>query len=690
MVRVSLLVLAAAAHVASGWIAPRSLIRPLGLKTGLRTAADDANEDDDDAVDDDDNEVITMESLPELLQQQIIEAISRSRPSSGRGAKKLNGAVSLDGDGAPSLFVFADDEEEKDDDDEEEDEEEEDDDDESPFMMIPPVASKAKKKTTEKKRSAALERISRFDLRPRQVREHLDRYVVRQDDAKKVLSVAICDHYNVVRRCLSDASERAAEYSKPNILLLGPSGSGKTYIMRTLAKLLGVPFVKADATKFTETGIVGEDAEDLVRNLVEQADGDVELAQYGIIYVDEVDKLCRGEQGGTSTTGAGGATVGGGARGVQNTFLKVMEETEISVNKQSGMIPEIFLGGKPAQPARVSTKHVLFIFSGAFTGLDERLKRKHEQRSMGFGLEAAGGDDGLTDDGVPKSFLKKATSSDFVDAGLETEFIGRIPVRVAVDPLGARDLELILLQSEGSVLRQYERDFAGYGVDLEVTRDAIAAVAAEAAEEKTGARGLVTVLERTFRDFKYELPCAGATKLVCDASTVADPARTLAAALDAAKRDDRDAVRRADARRFEEQFAFDHAPLTVAIDAAAEDFLLAEAAAFPERSVRGVATARLLDDAALVDALSAIAKRTKASHFDVTLDLLLDKRATLDAWLAKAEADHPEPEGGDDDDAGAEPVPVASASSDDDDDDADEAEEAADALRRFLAEGAQV
>jgi hypothetical protein len=262
-------------------------------------------------------------------------------------------------------------------------------------------------------------------------------------------------------------------------------------------------------------------------------------------------------------------------------------------------------------------------------------------------------------------------------------------VRVAVDPLGARDLELILLQSEGSVLRQYERDFAGYGVDLEVTRDAIAAVAAEAAEEKTGARGLVTVLERTFRDFKYELPCAGATKLVCDASTVADPARTLAAALDAAKRDDRDAVRRADARRFEEQFAFDHAPLTVAIDAAAEDFLLAEAAAFPERSVRGVATARLLDDAALVDALSAIAKRTKASHFDVTLDLLLDKRATLDAWLAKAEADHPEPEGGDDDDA--EPAPVASASSDDDDDDdADEAEEAADALRRFLAEGAQV
>ena len=172
------------------------------------------------------------------------------------------------------------------------------------------------------------------------MREHLDRYVVRQADAKKVLSVAVCDHYNVVRRCLADEKEKKAEYSKPNILLLGPSGSGKTYIMRTLARLLGVPFVRADATKFTETGIVGEDAEDLVRQLVEQADGDVELAQYGIIYVDEVDKLCRGEQGPTS--GSQGVP---GNRGVQNTFLKVMEETEISIQKQSGMIPQIFLGG---------------------------------------------------------------------------------------------------------------------------------------------------------------------------------------------------------------------------------------------------------------------------------------------------------------------------------------------------------
>ena len=604
----------------------------------------EANDDGDD--NDGDDAVIGLDSLPDELQSQIVEAIARSRLRDG----KAEGVISTNEDGAASLFLFGNEDEEvtlekTDTDDEDED------DDDQPFVVL---GDRKRKQKKAKDKSEALSRIARFDLRPREVREHLDRYVVRQADAKKVLSVAVCDHYNVVRRCLADENEKKAEYSKPNILLLGPSGSGKTYIMRTLARLLGVPFVRADATKFTETGIVGEDAEDLVRQLVEQADGDVELAQYGIIYVDEVDKLCRGEQGPTS--GQGGVP---GNRGVQNTFLKVMGETEISIQKQSGMIPQIFLGGGDAAPQRISTKHVLFIFSGAFTGLDERLKQKHVPKNMGF-LGGDHHDEEDDEDDVPKSYLKQATSADFVDAGLETEFIGRIPVRVAVDPLGARDLELVLLQSEGSVLRQYERDFEGYGVDLTVSRDAVASIAQKAAEEKTGARGLVTVLERTFREFKYELPCAGITELHCDAATVENPRATLDRLLEGVS-EQRDDVRKADAARVEAEFFALHS-LNVTLGDSLVDFLMAEAKAHPERSVRGLC-APLLDDTSLAAALHTIQKRT-GSIPALPLELLLDREATVKRWLD----DLPEAEAEDDDsdDEDDDAKPVASASSEDD------------------------
>ena len=361
-----------------------------------------------------------------------------------------------------------------------------------------------------------------------------------------------------------------------------------------------------------------------------------------------------------------------------------MEETDIAVNKQSSMIPEIFLGGKAPQPARVSTKHVLFIFSGAFTALDARLRKEAHPTTIGFGEVA---DDAVEDgdaESPPESFLKTATSSDFVAAGLETEFVGRIPVRVAVDPLGTRDLEEILLKSEGSVLRQYERDFRGYGVDLEVTRAAVAEIAKRASEEKTGARGLVTALERTFRDVKYEVPCAGLSRFVCDAAAVADPASALAALL-ASTAQNRAAVRRADARRFEADFGFDHAPLAVALSAAAEDFLVAEAEADAERSLRGIATEKLLDDATLPAALKRIAKRTGETHFELSLDLVLDKSATLAALEADAERRFPEPIPADSSDA--EDGGDGDGDGDDGDGDGDgEAtdEDAAASLRRFL------
>ena len=502
--------------------------------------------------------------------------------------------------------------------------------------------------------------------KPKQIKAALDEHCIGQDEAKKALAVAVHNHYKRIQSGLTGKTKSDnkiittntdgddIEIEKSNILLLGPTGSGKTLLARTLARMLDVPFAIADATTLTEAGYVGDDVENIVLRLLQAADYDVKRAQIGIIYVDEVDKLCRGEQGPTS--GQGGVP---GNRGVQNTFLKVMEETEISIQKQSGMIPQIFLGGGDAAPQRISTKHVLFIFSGAFTGLDERLKQKHVPKNMGF-LGGDHHDEEDDEDDVPKSYLKQATSADFVDAGLETEFIGRIPVRVAVDPLGARDLELVLLQSEGSVLRQYERDFEGYGVDLTVSRDAIAVIAKKAADEKTGARGLVTVLERTFREFKYELPCAGITELHCDAATVENPRATLDRLLEGVS-EQRDDVRKADAARVEAEFFALHS-LNVTLGDSLVDFLMAEAKAHPERSVRGLC-APLLDDTSLAAALHTIQKRT-GSIPALPLELLLDREATVKRWLD----DLPEAEAEDDDsdDEDDDAKPVASASSEDD------------------------
>ena len=363
-----------------------------------------------------------------------------------------------------------------------------------------------------------LKRIKEFNLKPREIRDHLDRFVIQQSEAKKVLSVAICDHYNHVRECLSNPDLRERDYAKQNILLLGPTGVGKTYLMRCIARLIGVPFVKADATKFSETGYVGGDVEDLVRDLVKAADGDTELAQYGIVYIDEIDKIA------TSSIAGGGRDVSG--RGVQINLLKLMEETDVNLQSQNDLaaqmqaLMDLQRSGRPRKRS-INTRHILFIVSGAFDKLAEQVKRRIQSSQIGF---ASAGKERPAHD---SEFLRLAQSRDIIDFGMEPEFVGRLPVRVACQALTPPDLEKILLTSEGSILAQYRADFAGYGIDFEITSDAVSEVARRAHEENTGARGLMTVLERVFRDFKFELPSTSIKTFRIDGATVATPSETL-------------------------------------------------------------------------------------------------------------------------------------------------------------------
>ena len=367
-----------------------------------------------------------------------------------------------------------------------------------------------------------------FNATPKQIKAHLDRFVIQQDEAKKTLAIAVCDHYNHVNRVhrLEKENPEAAsqiEYTKGNVLLLGPTGVGKTYLVKHIAELIGVPFVKADATKFSETGYVGGDVEDLVRDLVQKADGNVELAQYGIIYIDEIDKIA-------TSSNLTGRDVSG--RGVQTTLLKLMEETEVPLRNPMDLQSQLqsaleFQRRGKAKKELINTRHILFICSGAFDRLKEQVERRLRRASIGFG-----------DAPVPAEgtvVLRAVTTRDFIDYGLEPEFIGRLPIRVVCGELSAEDLFAILKTSEGSVIRQYSRAFEAFGIEVRFHDEALREIAVQAAEEKTGARGLITVCDRLFRDFKFELPGSGIRRLDIDLELVTDPEGTLKKVLERAQ-----------------------------------------------------------------------------------------------------------------------------------------------------------
>jgi len=351
----------------------------------------------------------------------------------------------------------------------------------------------------------------KFDYKPRDVKAYLDRFVIKQEEAKKVLSVALCDHYHHVRMAIEGREQ--PNYAKQNIILIGPTGVGKTYLIRCVAELVGVPFVKADATKFSETGYVGGDVEDLVRDLVRLANGDVARAQYGIIYIDEIDKIA-------AAPNMTGRDVSG--RGVQTNLLKLMEETEVPArapNDIAGQIQammDMTQGRGKKQPSVINTKHILFVVSGAFGGLEKIVHKRLREATIGFSASSKS----VADE---ERALEQVETRDFMEFGFEPEFIGRLPVRVVCQHLNVDDLFLILKSSEGSIIRQYEESFAAYGIEVLFREDGLRRIAELAAEEKTGARGLMTICERAFRELKFELPSTEVKRFVVTRELVDNP-----------------------------------------------------------------------------------------------------------------------------------------------------------------------
>jgi ATP-dependent Clp protease ATP-binding subunit ClpX len=350
-----------------------------------------------------------------------------------------------------------------------------------------------------------------FHLKPKEVKAHLDRFVIQQEDAKKALAIAVCDHYNHVKA--AEHGEELRDYVKQNVLLIGPTGVGKTYLIKTIADLIGVPFVKADATKFSETGYVGGDVEDLVRELIHRANGDVNLASYGIVYLDEIDKIA-------TPANIVGRDVSG--RGVQTNLLKLMEETEVPLRSPTDIQAQLQAafeyqrrGGKVRRET-INTKHILFIVSGAFDQMLEIIRKRVRQADIGFGGH-------LTESVSEAELQRRAQTEDFVKYGFEPEFIGRLPVRVVLDKLTVADLYHILKQSEGSVIKQYESSFHAFGIDVMFSDEGLHAVAEKAALENTGARGLLTVCERALRGFKFELPSSTVRQFVVTRSLVENP-----------------------------------------------------------------------------------------------------------------------------------------------------------------------